>query len=129
MQAFNNATCPKFVYQGQPFITFYLKPGKIAINGIARRFMGLNVGDMVEFYCKEIDGSMEWYISPVQVNGFKLSKHTGSNTLVFTRKELITNLFNSLFFEGAVARAYVLRKRRVEDKWVFKLDTSQIKNK
>lgn len=129
MQAFNNISCPKFVYQGDPFITFYLKAGKVAINGIARKMMGLNVGDMVEFFCKEIDGVNEWYISPTNANGFKLIKHTGSHTLVFTRKELVVAVYNSLFYEGDTARAYLLRKRRVEDKWLYKLDTSQMKNK
>lgn len=129
MEAFNDITCPKCVYQGQPFITFHLKSGKIAINGVATKMMDLKPGDMVEFYRKEIDGSMEWYLSPVADVGFKLSKHAGSRTLVFTRKELIISVFNSLFYEGDRARAYVLRKRRVEDKWVYKLDTSKMKNK
>lgn len=129
MQTFNNITCLKNVHQGDPFITFYMKPGKIAINGVARDMMGLKANDMVEFYCKDIDGSMEWYVAPVTDNGFKLSPHNGSRTLVFTRKELVIAFFNSLFFEGNMARAYLLRKRRVEDKWVYKLDTSQIKNK
>lgn len=129
MEAFNDATCPKCVYQGHPFITFYLKHGKVAINGVGCKMMDLKVGSMVEFYRKEIDGASEWYLAPVHADGFKLSKHTGSNTLVFTRKELVISLFNSLFYEGDRARAYILRKRRVEDKWVYKLDTSELKNK
>lgn len=129
MEAFNDLTCPKCVYQGQPFITFHLKAGKIAINGVAVKLMDLKVGGMVEFYRKEIDGKNEWYIAPVHTGGFKLSKHTQSRTLVFTRKELVISIYNSLFYEGDTARAYVLRKRRVEDKWVYKLDTSELKNK
>ena len=129
MEAFNDLTCPKCVYQGQPFITFHLKSGKIAINGVAVKMMDIKPGDMLEFYRKEIDGASEWYLAPVHSDGFKLSKHTGSNTLVFTRKELVISVFNSLFYEGDRARAYILRKRRVEDKWVYKLDTSELKNK
>lgn len=129
MEAFNDLTCPKCVYQGQPFITFHLKAGKIAVNGVAAKMMDIKAGDMLEFYRKEIDGSMEWYVAPVTAGGFLLSKHSGSRTLVFTRKELILSIYNSLFYEGTRGRAYVLRKRRVEDKWVYKLDTSEMKNK
>lgn len=121
-------TCAKFVYQGQPFITFYIGCGKVAINGVATKMMGLSPGDQVEFYRKDIDGSCDWYISPVQKNGFKLSKHTGSRTLVFTRKDLVLAIYNSLFYEGATARAYLLRKRKVDGMTVYKLDLSRLKN-
>ena len=129
MQTFNDLSCPKFSYHGQPFVTFSIKSGKIAINGMGRKMLELNVGSMVEFYCKEIDGKHEWYLAPVHEGGFKLAPHNGSNTLVFTRKELVMAIFNSLLYEGDIARAYILRKRRVEDKWVYKLDTSELKNK
>lgn len=128
MEAYNNISCPKCSWQGDAYVSFYMKGGKIAINSIARKMMGINPGDMVEFYRKEIDGVDEWYVSPVKENGFKLSKHAGSNTLIFTRKELVTAVFNSIFYEGDVARVSLLRKRRVEDKWVYKLDISKIKN-
>jgi len=129
MQTFNDTSCPKYTYHGQPFITFSTKSGKITINGVARKMLDLHVGSQVEFYCKDIDGKHEWYIAKVHEGGFKLLKHRGSHMLVFSRKDLVLAIFNSLLFEGDIARAYILRKRRVEDKWVYKLDTSQIKNK
>lgn len=128
MEAYNNLNVTKFAFQGQPFITFSHKCGKVAINGVGVKMMELKYGDMVEFYRKEIDGRSEWYLAPVKVNGFKLTRHTASRTLIFTRKELVVAIYNSIFYEGDTGRAYILRKRKVDGKDVYKLDFSKLKN-
>lgn len=127
MKTFNDASCPKFVWQGTAFVTFSNKYGKVTFNGVAAKMMELKTHDQVEFYFIEDDKS--WYVAKVNDGGFKLYPHNSSRSLIFTRLEFVLSFFNSMFYEGQSVRCNILRQRKVNGRMLFKLDLSNMINK